>query len=101
LLCLQKHCLIDMSNDCAQLISSYMPSRPTDVNRIIEKINDILYRAIPELVMAKDKAEFAAIQAQVLKDLADAGEAEAWAWIQEEYAKASAVVRPIFEQCEW
>jgi len=91
----------DMSNDSAQLIASYMPSRPTDISRIIENINNILYKAVPKLVMAKDDAEFAAVQQQVLKDLADAGEADAWNWVETEYEKAAAVVRPIFEACEW
>lgn len=92
---------VDMSQDSAQLIATYMPSQPTDVARIIEKCNDILYRAIPKLVMAKDDAEFAAIQAEVLKELADAGEQEAWKWISEEYAKAYDLVRPIFDTTQW
>ena len=92
---------VDMSNDCAQLIASFMPSRPTDVDRIIEKCNDVLYRALPKLVQAKDQAEFDAIQAQVLKDLAEAGVEDAWTWIKAEYDKAYAEIRPIFEACTW
>ncbi len=92
---------IDLSNDFGQLVRAAMPATTTDVNRGIEKINDVLYRAIPKLVKAKNQAEFDAVQAQVLKDLKDAGEPEVWNWVKTEHAKAFAKVQPIFEKCEW
>lgn len=92
---------VAMENDCVQLIASCMPTMPTDISRIQEKINDILYRAIPDLVKAKDQAEFDAVQARVLKDLKDAGEPDAWEWVSTEYNKAKDVVMPIFEACPW
>ena len=92
---------IDASNDAGQLIASAMPAQPTDISRGLEKLNDILYRAIPELVMAKDDAEFKAIQDRVLKDLADAGEAEVWEWCSTEYNKARERILPIFESVNW
>lgn len=93
--------MISLENDCVQLIASCMPAMPTDIARIKEKINDILYRAIPDLVKAKDQAEFDAVQARVLKDLEDAGEPDAWEWVSTEYNKAKDVVMPIFETCPW
>jgi len=92
---------IDASNDCGQLIASVMPVQPTDVSRTLEKLNDILYRAIPELVMAADEAAFEAVQARVIKDLEAAGAAEAWEWCSTEYYKAREEILPIFEAVTW
>jgi len=92
---------IDMSNDSAQLIASAMNAMPTDISRIVEKCNDCLYRSVPELIMAKDEAEFKAIQERVLKELADVGEAEAWEWCLAEYETAKERILPIFEANAW
>ena len=87
---------IDLSTNMGELVASAMSVMPTDVSRILEKCNDILYRAIPELVMASTEAEFQAVQARVLDDVAAAGEAEAWAWCSSEYNSAKEIVEPIF-----
>lgn len=92
---------IDLSNDCGQLVATAMPSMPTDVARILEKCNDIIYRAIPKLVMAENDEEFNKIQVQVLDDLKAAGEADAWAWCQTEYNAAFEKVAPIFAAITW
>lgn len=88
--------VINLDENMGELVASVMAVIPTDVARIMEKCNDILYRAIPKLVMAASEAEFETVQAQVMKDLADAGEADAWAWCETEYNTAKAQVEPIF-----
>ena len=92
---------IDLSNDCGQLVATAMPSMPTDVARILEKCNNIIYRAIPKLVMAENDEEFNKIQVQVLDDLKAAGEADAWAWCQTEYNAAFEKIAPIFAAITW
>lgn len=92
---------IDLRNDCGQLTRTAMPSMPTDISRILEKCNDILYRGIPNLVMAATDEEFANVQAQILSDLEAAGEPDAWEWCYENYNSAREIVLPIFESTNW
>lgn len=92
---------IDLRNDFGQLCATAMSTMPTDVQRILEKCNDIIYRAIPKLVMAADDAEFSQIQTQVLDDLAAVGEADAWEWCSNEYNTAREKVAPIFAEIDW
>lgn len=89
---------IDKSGSYASFIASGIEARPTDLARIAEKSNDILYRAIPELVMAASEEEFKKVQDRVLKDLADAGEGELWSWSLERWNKSLEEMRPIIDK---
>ena len=88
---------IDLSDDCGQLVATAMEAQPTDIARILEKCNEVIYRAIPKLVMAASEAEYAKVQEEVLAELAAAGEADAWAWCLEAYNSAREIVYPIFK----
>lgn len=89
---------ISLINDYGQMVATGISEIPTDIKRILDSCSDIAYRAIPELVMAKDEAEFAAVQARVLKDLDAAGEPTAWAWCEEAFNETKAQMQPIFEE---
>ncbi len=87
--------IIDHSKNFSQLTAIAREPIPTDILRILTKCNDVMYAAIPELVMAEDDDAFAAVQARVMDDLKKVNEPEAWAWITEAQAAAHAIVDPI------
>lgn len=87
--------IIDHSHNFSQLVAVAREPIPTDILRILTKCNDVVYTAVPKLVMAATQEEFNAIQEQVLADLEKAGEPEAWAWASEAQAKAHSLVDPI------
>ena len=87
--------IIDHSHNFSQLVAVAREPIPTDILRILTKCNDVVYTAVPKLVMAATEEEFNAIQEQVLADLEKAGEPEAWAWASEAQAKAHSLVDPI------
>lgn len=87
--------IIEHSHNFSQLVAVAREPIPTDILRILTKCNDVVYTAVPKLVMAATEEEFNAIQEQVLADLEKAGEPEAWAWASEAQAKAHSLVDPI------
>ena len=87
--------IIDHSHNFSQLVAVAREAIPIDILRILTKCNDVVYTAVPKLVMAATQEEFDAIQEQVLADLEKAGEPEAWAWASEAQAKAHSLVDPI------
>lgn len=82
------------------LVTMGITDIPLDVQRILTNCNDILFQYVAELVMAESDEEFDAIAEQVLLDLADAGEADAWQWCSEAYDESFAKVNPIFEELQ-
>jgi ABC-type glycerol-3-phosphate transport system substrate-binding protein len=86
---------IDMSHDFVQLISVGMTDIPRDIERIIQNLNDILYRGLPRLVTAESDAAYNTIQQQVLSDLRAAGEPQAWEWVRTNYNRYKAQVDPV------
>lgn len=92
---LEKGVVIDHSHNFSQLVALAREPIPTDILRILTKCNDIMYTAIPKLVMAADENEFSTIQAQVLEDLKAVNEPEAWAWMQQAQAAAHTQVDPL------
>ncbi len=89
---------IDLSKDFAQTVSVGVNYIPLDIKRIMDACNDIVYRAMPKLVMAEGDEEFAAVQQKVFQDLKDAGEEQAWAWCNENFNKVRDQVKPVFDQ---
>ncbi len=71
---------------------------PIDEKRILANCNDILYAHIYDLVKAATAEDFAAIQADVLKELEDANIEEAWNFAVEEFAKAYESISPILQE---
>lgn len=70
----------DFLHDAKSLIVSSIIDIPMDIKRTLETCNDIMYTAMPKLIMAENDEEFAAIRDEVLKELADVNEEAAWEW---------------------
>jgi hypothetical protein len=85
----------DMRYDFAQTAAIGIGEVPSDTKRIIEASTDIIYRAIPNLVMAESDQEFEEIRERVLSDIAAAGEDESWTWAQDAYSEAKTSVEAI------
>lgn len=64
----------------AEQIGAAITEVPMDVQRILTTCNDILYTAMPMLVMAQSDEEFASIREEVLAEIEAADQAEAWEW---------------------
>ncbi len=86
---------VGMDNALGEQIALGLEPMPSDISRVVEKCNDILYRAIPHLVMAKSQDEFNTTQQKVFKDLQSAGEDKVWIWCQENYNRAKDIIEPI------
>jgi putative aldouronate transport system substrate-binding protein len=93
--------IINASGDYQRLVKLQMGDTPSDIRRIIEKCDNILYRAIPNLVMAKTDEEFQAIQTQVFSDLKNVDEPTAWEWWSSNFNKAKPIVKPLFDKAEF
>lgn len=89
--------IINHSHNYSQLVAVAREAMPTNIMRTLTKCNDILYRAIPELVMAEDDAAFESIQNRVMEELAAVNEAEAWDWVSQAQAAAHKLVDPIIK----
>jgi len=79
---------IDLS-EFMEILYAFIDIPSTDTKRIFSQCNDICFAAVPQLVQAKSDEEFKQIQDQVLTDLKNAGEGDAWAWAQDTYNKAA------------
>lgn len=86
---------IDKRDNYSTLISGILIDPSTDMDRIGQKCKDILYKAVPELVMAASEAEFKEVQTRVLKEIADTGEAEVWAWYLEQWKVAKKEIQAL------
>ncbi len=75
----------------AEGLSGAIADMPLDMQRILESCNDVLYSAMPMLIMAESDEEFAAVQEEVLAEVASLGEADAWEWYQVEWKNAQPV----------
>lgn len=82
------------------LVTMGITDIPLDVQRVMTNCNDILFQYIAELVTAADTEEFNAVVENCLADIEAAGEADAWKWCSEAYAKSFEVVNPIFEELQ-
>ena len=61
-------------------IGNLLGSTPTEISRIDNNCREIVYRALPDLVLAANQEEYDAVYAQVQADLKDAGIDESMAW---------------------
>jgi len=87
-------------NTAALTYAMGMTDIPMDLKRIMDACNDVVYRAIPELVMAKTQGEFNDIQQRVLADIAAQDEPKAWEWCETEFNKAKEIVDPIYQEAK-
>jgi hypothetical protein len=88
---------IDHKTNYSQTVAIAREEMPADIARILTKCNDIYYNAMPELIMAKDDAEFAAIQAEIIEKVGSVGEATAWEWCSKTHQSARDIIKPIYE----
>lgn len=72
--------MTDFRNDAGEAICAALNDIPMDIQRIIETCNDIMYTAMPTLIMAESDEEFAAAREEVLAELEAAKEPQAWEW---------------------
>lgn len=75
-----------------QDIPNAMPIAGDDIKRIDAKLDDIMTKAIPKVVLAETKEEFEEQKEAVLADLKAAGAEESWEWWSTEWARAKAFV---------
>ncbi len=87
----------DLSNDYGQMVALGIGEIPMDIKRIMDECSSIAQHAMPELIMAQTDEEFAEIQARLLEEWAEAGEAEAWEWCENAFNQAKAIVQPAFD----
>lgn len=87
----------DLSGDYGQMVALGINDIPMDIKRIMDECASIAERAMPELIMAKTDEEFAEIQNRLLTEWEEADEPEAWAWCENAFNEAKAVVQPAFE----
>lgn len=86
------------SYDAGETISAALTDVPMDIKRNLELCKNTMKNAMPELIMAESEEEFAEVQARVLQELADEGEAECWEWFNTTWEAAREIVMPIFEE---
>ncbi len=87
-------------NDYGQMVAAGISEIPMDIKRIMDACSDIAYRAVPELVMAKDEQEYKAVQERVMQELAAADEATAWTWCEKVFNDVKAKMSPIFVEAQ-
>lgn len=87
----------DLSYDYAQTVAVGVSDIPMDIRRIMDSCNDIIYRALPKIIMAKDDAEFEKIRAEVIESIKGADEQTAWEWCETEFNRVKEIVTPAFE----
>ena len=85
--------ITDFSHDIGEPLGGAISGDiPMDIKRIIETCNDILYTAMPGLIMAESDEEFAELRDEALTELAASDEEQAWAW----YSDAWEEMLPMF-----
>ena len=87
----------DLSKDFGQMIALAIPEAPIEIKMIMDECSKIAQDSMAQLIMAASDEEFAALQADLLQQWADAGEAEAWAWAENAFNEAKAIVEPAFQ----
>ncbi len=87
----------DLSNDYGQMVALGISEIPMDIKRIMDECASIAERAMPELIMAKTDEEFEEVKARLLTEWEEADEPEAWAWCENAFNEAKAVVQPAFD----
>ena len=71
---------------------------PGDLARIDSQSEEIVTRAIPSLVQAKDTAKFSQLQSKVIADLKKANAQESWDWWQKQWNSSKAYVESILKK---
>lgn len=79
----------DWRNGAEQIVAA-LTEIPMDVQRVLSTCDDIMYTAMPSLIMAEDEEEFAALRDEVLAELAAADEETAWNWFSEQWVEPRA-----------
>ncbi len=76
---------INQSGNQCQAVQLGMATRPDDITRIDARLEEIVNRAIPNLVGAADQAAFEAARDSLINELKGAGADESWAWWNENW----------------
>jgi len=87
----------NQQNGLHQTIMMGVGAVPKDIARIDSQLEEIITRAIPSLVQAKDKAAFEEAQSKVIAELEKANAQEAWEWWQTQWNESKAYVESLIE----
>ncbi|QHT61478.1 extracellular solute-binding protein [Paenibacillus lycopersici] len=69
-----------------QDVQAAMPAPPDDIKRIQTKLDDLMTKGIPDIVLhAKNDADYAKRQEALIKKLNDAGADKYWAWYMQAF----------------
>jgi len=83
----QIHTVKDLPND----ILAAMPAMPDDIKRIHDKLEEMVTKGIPEIVLkAKDDSDYAARQQALINQLKDAGADKWFEWYEQAFNDTSA-----------
>lgn len=93
--------VVTMANCFSELNQSCTETIPTDIQRILEQCNEVLFQAVPELVQAADEATFNAKQAEVLAQLESIGEKTAWDWCLAANTAAQNFTKELTSKIDW
>lgn len=85
----------NQQNALHSTINMGVTSVPTDIARIDSQSEEIVSRAVPSLVQAKDAAEFDAAKTQVLADLEKANAQHAWDWWKTQWDESKTYVESL------
>ena len=75
-------------------INAMMPAMPDDIKRMHSTCDSIITQAIPRAILAKDEAEFDAIQKQAFEDLKAAGFDQIKDWYYKSWEESKAKLGP-------
>ena len=89
------------TTDASETIVAAMSDVPDDVDRALTLCDNVLSSHMAELIMAESDEEFAAIQADMLKEIEELGEPACWEWYNTKWEEAREIVQPYFDAaCE-
>lgn len=85
------------NTDASETIMLALSEIPTERKRILDSCNDVLYQAMPSLIMAESDEEFKALQDEVLAQLNELGVEEQYQWYKEQWDPAREITQPYFD----
>lgn len=89
--------MLNDSEDASETIMLALAEIPTERKRAMDNFNDVLYQAMPALIMAESDEEFKAIQDDVIAQLIEMGVEEQYEWYKEQWNPAKDIANPYFE----
>ena len=89
--------MLNDSSDAAETIMLALAEIPTERKRVLDNCNDVLYQAMPSLIMAESDEEFKSIQEEVIAQLIELGVEEQYEWYKSQWDPAREITKPYFD----